>query len=117
MAHGSSNNWWLPQPIEVEFTPSTEGVQLSNREQTTNDLTIPAGAYYVQIRNVDKTPGSLITVNGEDLSYGGTWSSEERFDKKEGRQDFVEEVVIVANGFKYWWKASFPEDGFDPTTL
>lgn len=77
-------------------------------ERINTDLIIPAGAYFVDVRNADL---GLIRVNGEDMSPNGEWHSEHQLNYVTKQQDFVGEVVIESLGREYWVKRAFPSPG------
>lgn len=94
--------------ITVAPTPVAAGVQKTYRGERTDDLSLPAGAYYIEVRNVD-VAGS-IQVNGESLGYNGIYHADVRTNQSAGTQDFVEAVEIVAAGRKYQVRVSYPSN-------
>ena len=101
----------------VQLEPASQGVQKSYRGERDDNLELEAGAYYVFVRNTDPS-GATLTVNGEEISFNGSWSAEDRFDHPANRQDFVEAISIQANGTNYFLRVSYPSDSpFDPNSL
>ena len=73
------------------------------------DMVLPAGAYYVEIRNTDSMNSGL-TVNGEEILYGKIYHREVKEDKARCIQDFVEELNIKSNGTHWVGSISYPSD-------
>ena len=101
----------------IQIDAPDANVQKSWRGNRTDNVTLPAGAYYVHIINTDPS-GGTITVNGREITYGGEYNAQVFEDKVNNVQDFVEETTIVANGTPYWLRVGYPSSStFNPTTL
>lgn len=104
--------------IDVNVAPVTAGVQKQFRGDRNTSLTLPAGAYSVYLRHADPT-GGQITVNGETLAYGASFSKEAQTDRVNLKQDFVGEVIISnPDGKTFWLDVSYPSSSsFNPNTI
>ncbi|MEL6669674.1 MAG: hypothetical protein AAFO91_20135 [Bacteroidota bacterium] len=97
---------------------ATEGVQKTNRVERTDSLTLPSGGYYVTVKHIDPSGGTLL-VNGEEVLFGGEYHTHVQYDRTENRQDFTEEIVISnPDEIEYALRVSYPQSHpFDPSTL
>ena len=105
--------------VTVETGQVTADVQKQFRgDRNTTNLVLPAGAYSVYLRHADPA-GGLITVNGEPIKYGGTFSKEAQIDQVNKKQDFVGEVIISNPDEKtFWLDVSYPSSStFNPSVI
>lgn len=103
--------------VTVNQPTTQSGIQKGYRGERSDNLSLPAGAYYVDVVNVDFT-GAVLLVNGNAISYNGKWHSDVRENKTTGVQDFVEAVEIQSNGTKYFLRIVYPSDhSFNPEIL
>jgi hypothetical protein len=105
--------------VQVNVAPPTASVQKSRRlESSAGNVAVPAGGHYVQVRHIDPSGGE-ITVNGEPLTYGDSWSAESRLDPVSNNMDFVAAVTIQnPSGKIFALRVDFPSSSnFNPETL
>jgi hypothetical protein len=105
--------------VQVNVDAPTAGVQKSRRlESSAANMSVPAGGHYVQVRHTDPSGGE-ITVNGEPLTYGDSWSAESRPDLTNNKVDFTAAVTIDnPNGKTFALRVDFPSSSnFNPETL
>lgn len=93
--------------VTVSPTPVAAGVQKTYRGDRNDNITVPEGAYYVEVKHVDVT-GGVMLVNGEELRYNGSWHADVRTNQTASVQDFVEQVSIQSNGKKYYLRVAYP---------
>lgn len=104
--------------LNVDLAPAEADVQKDWTGPRNDDLTLPLGAYTVQVTHADPRPGQLLNINGQDLEYGSRYSREAFTNKSTGKQDFVGQITIVSNGTSYLLTIIYPSDNpFDPSTL
>ena len=80
--------------LSVSVTPPTQGVKKDCRMKVTSGVTIPAGAYYVEIRHVDPVNHG-VTVNGKPIEFGDIFADTAQTDQVNNIQDFVPEISII----------------------
>ncbi len=97
----------FPSPGNANNCGFSTGVMVEKRLEKTTDIIVPAGAYFVDIRNVGATE---ILVNGEKVSpMTGEWHSKNQINTVQKIQDFVPEINIqLPNGGEYWIKVAYP---------
>jgi len=107
------------QPLEVQVTNPdtaktwTKAVQITDDYDTRisgiKNFTLPAGAYYVEIRNTDPSNSQLI-VNGEEIKFNKVYHRAVQDDKMHCIQDFVPEIVIQSTNTHWTGTVAYPSD-------
>ena len=91
-----------PDPDEI-----TEGISKQWSGQRNDSLTIPAGAYQIEIQNVD--PSKSLSVDGNPIAYGEQVPRNVFFDRVNNVQDLAGAVVIDnPTGAVYWIRVAYP---------
>lgn len=94
----------------------TQAVQKSTWSERNTDANIPAGAYYVEVRNEDIS--GTISVNGNLLEYGDTFHREVKFDRVNNVYDLCEGVNVISSGKTYAFSVAYPSSSpVDPTVI
>ena len=89
----------------VAYTSSNQKPAWDRRSA---DLTIPAGALYIHIQNIDI--GGTISVNGRVVRAGETVSGEAFVNEVDRKMEYLGEYVIQSNGIQFLFSVSYPGD-------
>lgn len=109
LINSSTNNTTL-ENAEITLPSTASGIKKSVRiESNAQNLTLPAGAYTVQVKHIDPIGGSF-TVNSNPLdSFNDSFHDTTQVNEAERLQDFVPEVIIVnPSGVQFLVVASYP---------
>ena len=104
---GSSHNPAIAGEVTVnpaEFTAEAAATTSGERD---TDFVIPAGQFYVKIKNVSpKGGGAMVnaTRNGDDLAPGQTWEFNKQTDNVNAKDITSPELTIVTNGAMIWYE-------------
>jgi hypothetical protein len=99
-----------------EVVPYTSSLQKSTFDRRSGNLTIPAGALFVEVVNLD--PMNSITVNGRTVLGGERWHSEKITNEVDRTEEYVEEVSILSSSVEYLFRVSYPASSpVNPNTI
>lgn len=87
----------------VQYTASTQKSTFGRRD---SNVTIPAGALFVEVVNLEIQ--GVVTVNGKDYQAGERFHSEVFVNEVDRTVEFVEEVVIQSSGVEFLFRVSYP---------
>lgn len=81
--------------VQVDIAPVTAGTVKERSWKTSQSvLTLPGGAYSVQVRHIDPQGGEF-TANGEAFGFNRYYERSVREDQVNNTQDFTPEVDIL----------------------
>jgi len=85
--------------------------RIVNKQQFAGNVTFPAGAYRVVIRNDDPTPSSKILINGVEHWFNDAIDISNELNHVNKIQDFVPQLVVTnPDGLTYEYIAYYPSN-------